>query len=135
MSNQPPVVVPALSEFEKALANVRQVAIETPVLHSHYLSKLVGQEVWLKCENLQRTGAYKVRGAFNRMSKLSKEEKKKGVIAASAGNHAQGVALAAKKLGIKATVYMPFGASLPKVAATRNYGAKVVLVGATFADP
>lgn len=134
MSNQPPVVVPTLSEFEKALDNVRQVAIETPVLHSHYLSKLVGQEVWLKCENLQRTGAYKVRGAFNRMSKLSKEEKKKGVIAASAGNHAQGVALAAKKLGIKATVYMPFGASLPKVAATRNYGAKVVLVGATFGE-
>ena len=134
MSNQPPVVVPTLSEFEKALANVRQVAIETPVLHSHYLSKLVGQEVWLKCENLQRTGAYKVRGAFNRMSKLSEEEKKKGVIAASAGNHAQGVALAAKKLGIKATVYMPFGASLPKVAATRNYGAKVVLVGATFGE-
>ena len=134
MTNQPPVVVPALSEFERALANVRQVAIETPVLHSHYLSKLVGQEVWLKCENLQRTGAYKVRGAFNRMSKLTKEEKKKGVIAASAGNHAQGVALAAKKLGIKATVYMPFGASLPKVAATRNYGAKVVLFGATFAE-
>ena len=134
MTNQPPVVVPALSEFESALANVRQVAIETPVLHSHYLSKLVGQDVWLKCENLQRTGAYKVRGAFNRMSKLTKDEKKKGVIAASAGNHAQGVALAAKKLGIKATVYMPFGASLPKVAATRNYGAKVVLFGATFAE-
>jgi threonine dehydratase len=95
---------------------------------------MVGQDVWLKCENLQRTGAYKVRGAFNRMSKLTKEEKKKGVIAASAGNHAQGVALAAKKLGIKATVYMPIGASLPKVAATRNYGAKVVLVGATFAE-
>jgi threonine dehydratase len=134
MTNQPPVVVPALSEFAAALANVRQVATETPVLHSHYLSKMVGQEVWLKCENLQRTGAYKVRGAFNRMSKLTKEEKKKGVIAASAGNHAQGVALAAKKLGIKATVYMPIGASLPKVAATRNYGAKVVLVGATFAE-
>lgn len=134
MSNQPPVVVPNLSEFEKALANVRQVAIETPVMHSHYLSQLVGQEVWLKCENLQRTGAYKVRGAFNRMSKLTKEEKKKGVIAASAGNHAQGVALAARKLGIKATVYMPFGASLPKVAATRNYGAKVVLFGASFAE-
>ena len=134
MTNQPPVLVPELNEFELALVNVRQVAIETPVLHSHYLSKLVGQEVWLKCENLQRTGAYKVRGAFNRMSKLTKEEKKKGVIAASAGNHAQGVALAAKKLGIKATVYMPIGASLPKVAATRNYGAKVVLVGATFAE-
>lgn len=134
MTNQPPVVVPALSDFTAALANVRQVATETPVLHSHYLSKIVGQEVWLKCENLQRTGAYKVRGAFNRMSKLTKEEKKKGVIAASAGNHAQGVALAAKKLGIKATVYMPIGASLPKVAATRNYGAKVVLVGATFGE-
>lgn len=134
MTIQPPVVVPALSEFAAALANVRQVATETPVIHSHYLSKVVGQEIWLKCENLQRTGAYKVRGAFNRMSKLTKEEKKKGVIAASAGNHAQGVALAAKKLGIKATVYMPIGASLPKVAATRNYGAKVVLVGATFAE-
>jgi threonine dehydratase len=134
MTNEQPVVVPALSEFAAALKNVRQVATETPVLHSHYLSKMVGQEVWLKCENLQRTGAYKVRGAFNRMSKLTKEEKKKGVIAASAGNHAQGVALAAKKLGIKATVYMPIGASLPKVAATRNYGAKVVLVGATFAE-
>ena len=134
MTNEQPVVVPALSEFAAALANVRQVATETPVLHSHYLSKMVGQEVWLKCENLQRTGAYKVRGAFNRMSKLTKEEKKKGVIAASAGNHAQGVALAAKKLGLKATVYMPIGASLPKVAATRNYGAKVVLVGATFAE-
>jgi threonine dehydratase len=134
MTNQPPVLVPALTEFETALANVRQVAIETPVLHSHYLSEVVGQEVWLKCENLQRTGAYKVRGAFNRMSKLTKEEKKMGVVAASAGNHAQGVALAAKKLGIKATVYMPIGASLPKVAATRNYGAKVVLFGATFAE-
>lgn len=134
MTNQPPVVVPALSDFEQALANVRKVAIETPVLHSHYLSELVGQDVWLKCENLQRTGAYKVRGAFNRMSKLTPEEKKKGVIAASAGNHAQGVALAAKKLGIKATIYMPFGASLPKVAATKNYGAKVILTGATFAE-
>ena len=77
MTNEQPVVVPALSEFAAALANVRQVATETPVLHSHYLSKMVGQEVWLKCENLQRTGAYKVRGAFNRMSKLTKEEKKK----------------------------------------------------------
>lgn len=134
MTSEQPVVVPALSEFVAALANVRQVATETPVLHSHHLSKMVGQEIWLKCENLQRTGAYKVRGAFNRMSKLTKEEKKKGVIAASAGNHAQGVALAAKKLGIKATVYMPIGASLPKVAATRNYGARVVLFGATFGE-
>jgi threonine dehydratase len=134
MTTQPPVVVPSLSDFETALANVRQVAIETPTLHSKFLSDLVGQQVFLKCENLQRTGAYKVRGAFNRMSHLTAAEKKKGVIAASAGNHSQGVALAAKKLGIKATVYMPIGASLPKVEATRNYGARVVQQGGTFAE-
>jgi threonine dehydratase len=134
MTGSAPVVVPGLADFESALANVRQVAIETPTLHSHFLSDLVGQEVFLKCENLQRTGAYKVRGAFNRMSKLTAVERKQGVIAASAGNHSQGVALAAKKLGIKATVHMPIGASLPKVEATRNYGAKVVQSGATFAE-
>jgi threonine dehydratase len=134
MTGSTPVVVPQLADFESALANVRKVAIETPTLHSNFLSELVGQEVFLKCENLQRTGAYKVRGAFNRMSKLTAAERKQGVIAASAGNHSQGVALAAKKLGIKATVHMPIGASLPKVEATRNYGAKVVQSGATFAD-
>ena len=134
MTGSTPVVVPQLADFESALANVRQVAIETPTLHSNFLSELVGQEVFLKCENLQRTGAYKVRGAFNRMSKLTAAERKQGVIAASAGNHSQGVALAARKLGIKATVHMPIGASLPKVEATRNYGAKVVQSGATFAD-
>ena len=95
MTSQSPVVVPTLSDFETALANVRQVAIETPTLHSNFLSDLVGQQVYLKCENLQRTGAYKVRGAFNRMSHLTAAEKKQGVIAASAGNHSQGVALAA----------------------------------------
>jgi threonine dehydratase len=134
MTTQPPVVVPTLSDFEAVLVNVRRVAVETPTLHSNFLSDLVGQQVYLKCENLQRTGAYKVRGAFNRMSHLSAAEKKQGVIAASAGNHSQGVALAAKKLGIKATVYMPIGASLPKVEATRNYGARVVQQGATFAE-
>jgi threonine dehydratase len=134
MTTQSPVVVPTLSDFETVLANVRKVAIETPTLHSNFLSDLVGQQVYLKCENLQRTGAYKVRGAYNRMSHLTAAEKKQGVIAASAGNHSQGVALAAKKLGIKATVYMPIGASLPKVQATRNYGARVVQHGATFAE-
>ena len=134
MTTQSPVVVPTLSDFETVLANVRKVAIETPTLHSNFLSDLVGQQVYLKCENLQRTGAYKVRGAYNRMSQLTAAEKKQGVIAASAGNHSQGVALAAKKLGIKATVYMPIGASLPKVQATRNYGARVVQHGATFAE-
>ena len=134
MTTQSPVVVPTLSDFETVLANVRKVAIETPTLHSNFLSDLVGQQVYLKCENLQRTGAYKVRGAYNRMSHLTAAEKKQGVIAASAGNHSQGVALAAKKLGIRATVYMPIGASLPKVQATRNYGARVVQHGATFAE-
>lgn len=125
---------PKLADFELALANVRKVAIETPVLHSNYLSDLTGVDVLLKCENLQRTGAYKLRGAYNRMSKLTPAERKKGVVAASAGNHAQGVALAAKKLGIKATIFMPVGASLPKYQATKNYGADVVLSGAVFGE-
>ena len=123
-----------LADFQAARENVRQVAIETPVLHSNFLSNVTGAEVFLKAENLQRTGAYKLRGAFNRMSKLTAAERKKGVVAASAGNHAQGVALAAKKLGIKATIFMPVGASLPKFQATQNYGAQVVLEGAVFAE-
>lgn len=129
-----PVVAPTLEAFEAALQNVRAVAFETPVLHSNFLSNLVGADVELKCEHLQRTGAYKLRGAYNRMSKLSAAERRKGVVAASAGNHAQGVALAAKKLGIKATIFMPVGASLPKYQATKNYGAAVVLEGAVFAE-
>ncbi|MEY3846284.1 MAG: hypothetical protein RJA66_551 [Actinomycetota bacterium] len=134
MSNTVPVVAPTLEEFEIAHKNVAQVAIQTPVLHSHYLSEFVGSDVYLKCENLQRTGAYKLRGAFNRMSKLTAAERKLGVVAASAGNHAQGVALAAKKLGIKATIFMPVGASLPKFQATQNYGAEVILEGAVFGE-
>lgn len=128
------VTQPTLAEFELAHENVLQVAIETPILKSNFLTKFTGNDVYLKCENLQRTGAYKLRGAYNRMSKLSAAERKKGVVAASAGNHAQGVALAAKKLGIKATIFMPIGASLPKLQATENYGAEVVLTGAVFAE-
>lgn len=121
-----------LAEFEKASANVSSIAIKTPMLQSHWLSELTGQDVWFKCENLQRTGAYKLRGAYNLISQLTKEERKRGVVAASAGNHAQGVALAAQKLGIKATIFMPVGASLPKYQATLGYGAEVKLVGAIF---
>jgi threonine dehydratase len=121
-------------DFEAAEANVLAIAKQTPLLDSFYLSDLVGGEVFLKAENLQRTGAYKLRGAYNRMSKLTAAERKRGVVAASAGNHAQGVALAASKLGIKATIFMPTGASLPKVQATKGYGAEVVLTGATFAE-
>ncbi len=122
----------SLAEFEKASENVSSIAIKTPMLQSHWLSELTGQDVWFKCENLQRTGAYKLRGAFNLISQLTKEERKRGVVAASAGNHAQGVALAAQKLGIKATIFMPVGASLPKYQATLGYGADVKLVGAIF---
>jgi threonine dehydratase len=132
--NTVPVVTPTLEDFEVAEANVSVIIKETPLLQSSYLSELTGGEVYLKAENLQRTGAYKVRGAYNRMSKLSAQERKRGVVAASAGNHAQGVALAASKLGIKATIFMPIGASLPKVQATKGYGAEVVLIGATFAE-
>jgi len=128
------VVTPTLMDFEAAEANVLAIAKQTPLLDSFYLSDLVGGEVFLKAENLQRTGAYKLRGAYNRMSKLTAAERKRGVVAASAGNHAQGVALAASKLGIKATIFMPIGASLPKVQATKGYGAEVVLTGATFAE-
>jgi threonine dehydratase len=134
MSKTAPVVAPTLAEFEATHENVSQVAIRTPVLHSNYLSELVGHDVELKCENLQRTGAYKIRGAFNIISKLSAAERKKGVVAASAGNHAQGVALAARNLGIKATIFMPVGASLPKLQATENYGAEVVLTGSIFSE-
>lgn len=134
MSKQPAHSAPTLDDFERAEIIVRAVANVTPVLHSNALSELTGYDVELKAENLQRTGAYKLRGAYHRMSKLTAAERKKGVVAASAGNHAQGVALAAKKLGIKATIFMPVGASLPKFEATKHYGAKVVLEGAVFAE-
>ena len=108
---------------------LKDTAVVTPVHYSRYLSELVGQPVWLKLENLQRAGSFKVRGAYNRMARLTPEEQARGVVAASAGNHAQGVALAAQKLGINALIYMPYDAPLPKVEATRAYGAEVRLVG------
>lgn len=110
------------------------VVVRTPVETSRVLSELTGQRVLLKCENLQRAGSFKVRGAYVRMARLSEEERRRGVVAASAGNHAQGVAVAARNLGIHAVVYMPTDASLPKVAATREYGAEVRLVGSSVDD-
>ena len=98
------------------------------------LAERVGGPVWLKCENLQRTGSFKIRGAYTRISRLTDEERARGVVAASAGNHAQGVALAARLLGCAATVFMPEAAPLPKVAATRAYGAEVRLVGQTLTE-
>ena len=108
------------------------VVTTTPLEHSRGLSERVGVPVYLKCENLQRAGSFKIRGAYTRMSRLSEAERVRGVVAASAGNHAQGVALAAQLLGISATVFMPVGAPLPKLAATRAYGATVQLHGDTL---
>lgn len=104
----------------------------TPLEYSRALADRVGAEVYLKCENLQRAGSFKIRGAYTRMARLSDEEKSRGVVAASAGNHAQGVALAAQMLGIKAKVYMPHGAPMPKLVATRAYGADIEQVGTTI---
>ena len=122
----------SLAEFEQAQKTLVNVAIRTPLLKCDWLSEMTDIPVFLKCENLQRTGSFKLRGAYNRLSSLSSEERKKGVVAASAGNHAQGVAYAARELGIKATIFMPIGASLPKYQATLDFGAKVVLSGTIF---
>ena len=113
---------------------LRDVISPTPVLRSRVLSELVGGPVFLKCENLQRTGSFKIRGAYLRIARLTDAERARGVVAASAGNHAQGVALAAALLDTKATVFMPEGAPLPKIQATRDYGADVVLQGASVED-
>jgi threonine dehydratase len=122
-----PVTLDDVRGAHKMLSGVaRMTAMET----SRHLSTLVGAPVHLKCENLQRTGSFKIRGAYVRIAGLSPEERAAGVVAASAGNHAQGVALAAALLGVRSTVFMPVGAPLPKVAATRDYGAEVRLHGA-----
>jgi threonine dehydratase len=117
-----------------ARATLAPMIRQTPLLESSALSALVGGPVYLKCENLQRGGSFKVRGAYVRIARLTAAERTSGVVAASAGNHAQGVALAAGELGAAVTVVMPTAAPLPKVAATRSYGAEVVLHGATVED-
>ncbi len=125
------VVVPlvTLADVEAARVRLEGVARRTPMEGSRPLSEAVGGPVHLKCENLQRAGSFKIRGAYNRMAQLSEAERELGVVAASAGNHAQGVALAAQLLGLSATVFMPEGAPIPKLAATRAYGAEVRLHG------
>lgn len=123
-----------LAEIEQARERLASVAVRTPLDRSRALSDLVGGEVFIKCENLQRTGSFKIRGAYNRISRLSKEEARGGVVAASAGNHAQGVALAATLLNMSSTVFMPARAALPKVEATKRYGAAVQLVGDDFGE-
>ncbi|MHA6780353.1 threonine ammonia-lyase [Pseudonocardia saturnea] len=125
----PPVGVDHIRAARELLAGV---VTTTPVARSRALSERCGGQVWLKCENLQRTGSFKIRGAYTRLHRLDDAERAAGVVAASAGNHAQGVALAAQMLGIEATVFMPEGAAIPKVGATRGYGAQVHLVGETI---
>jgi threonine dehydratase len=119
----------SLADIEAAAELIADVAITTPMEGSRWLEAMVGGRVLLKCENLQRTGSFKIRGAYVRLSRLSEAERAQGVVAASAGNHAQGVALAAQMLGIKATVFMPEGAPIPKANATRGYGAEVLFHG------
>ncbi|MEI5006570.1 threonine ammonia-lyase [Streptomyces sp. NPDC087659] len=121
-----PVILDDVRGAQKMLSGVARL---TPMEGSRHLSGLVGSPVHLKCENLQRTGSFKLRGAYVRISGLRPEERAAGVVAASAGNHAQGVALASSLLGVHSTVFMPKGAPLPKVAATRDYGADVRLHG------
>ncbi|RLV55724.1 threonine ammonia-lyase [Aeromicrobium phragmitis] len=114
-----------LDDVRAARALLDGVTELTPVAHSRWLAEHVGTPVYLKCENLQRAGSFKVRGAYVRIARLAEEERARGVVAASAGNHAQGVALAARQLGTTATIFMPEGAALPKVQATLGYGADV----------
>lgn len=127
--HSPASAVPTLERIEDAARALRGIAAHTPVEVSRYLGRLAGAPVHLKCENLQRTGAFKIRGASYRLSRLTAEERARGVVAASAGNHAQGVALAARELGVHATIFMPLGVPLPKLEATRDYGAAIELVG------
>lgn len=128
MTDSPQLPV-TLDDIHAAAKLLDGVIAHTPIEQSRALGRLTGSEVYLKCENLQRAGSFKVRGAYVRMAKLSEEQKARGVVAASAGNHAQGVAVAAARLGIKARIFMPLGVALPKLTATQGHGAEVVLHG------
>ena len=121
-----------LKDFEEAVEQVQKAAIKTELIYSDYLSEQTGNKVYLKPENLQKTGAYKLRGAYYKISTLTEEERAKGLITASAGNHAQGVAYAAKVYGCKAVIVMPTTTPLMKVDRTKSYGAEVVLYGNVY---
>ena len=123
-----------LEDVKKAQDTIKDIVKKTDVLESTKLSSMTGANVYYKCENLQKTGSFKVRGACNKIANLTDEEKANGVIASSAGNHAQGVALGAKMNGIEATIVMPQTAPLAKVTATKSYGANVVLEGLVYDD-
>ena len=129
-----PANAPTIADIWRARDVLRGHISETPMLHSRTFSTMSGADVYLKAENLQRSGSFKLRGATYKISRLSEEERRHGVIAASAGNHAQGVAIAAQSLGIPCTIVMPEGAPLTKVTATQGYGATIELYGATYDD-
>lgn len=121
-----------LADVEAAAEGLDGVVRDLPLAGAQWLERLVGGEVRLVTENLQRAGSFKIRGAYTRIARLTEEERARGVVAASAGNHAQGVAVAAQLLGVQATVFMPEGATIPKVQATRGYGADVRFHGSTI---
>jgi threonine dehydratase len=125
---------PTLADIQEARQRILGIAEETPIYVSETFSRLSGREVRLKAENLQRTGAFKIRGAVNKLATLSPEERAAGVVAASAGNHGQAVAWAARELGVRARIYVPLDAPMAKVEACRNYGAETELTGAYFED-
>jgi threonine dehydratase len=125
---------PTLADIQEARQRLLGIAEETPIFLSETFSRRVGRKVLLKAENLQRTGSFKMRGAVNKLSTLTPEERAAGVVAASAGNHGQAVAWAARELGTPATIYVPQDAPMAKVEACHNYGAKTVLTGAYFED-
>ena len=129
-----PLDLLTLADIEAARELLTGIVKITPLIDSRPVSDVIGRPAWLKCENQQRAGSYKVRGAYTRISRLVPAERRRGVVAASAGNHAQGVALAAGLLGIKATVFMPEGAPLPKVSATKGYGASIEYAGTSVDD-
>jgi len=127
-------IAPTLADIQEARERLRGIAEETPIYLSETFSRRVGREVRLKAENLQRTGAFKVRGAVNKLTTLSPEERAAGVVAASAGNHGQAVAWAARQLGIRATIFVPLTAPMAKIDACRNYGAATEMAGEDFED-
>ena len=132
MDQPAPAVVPSLADVQDAAELLAPIIRRIPLTSARWLSERVGGPVFLAPENLQRAGSFKIRGAYTRISRLGDEARVRGVVAASAGNHAQGVALAAQLLGVPATVFMPEGASIPKVTATRAYGADVHFAGSTI---
>ena len=124
----------SLNEIRKAKENIKDIINETPLLYSSIFSEMSNCSVYLKCENLQITGAYKIRGALNKIRSLTNDEKLKGVVCSSAGNHAQGVAYASKLLGVKSTIVMPKNTPYLKIQSTKEYGSNVVLHGDCYDD-